>query len=117
MTARPLRFALVALTILGLLMPRVSAVVASVTPGVQSVVICTGSGLQTIQIGEDGKTVQVSHGADQCLLSHAVDTAPGIAPVPVLLPLAWEVDRPGDQVRKSGYRAARPPPRAPPLAA
>jgi glyoxylase-like metal-dependent hydrolase (beta-lactamase superfamily II) len=117
MPARLPRVVLVGLIILGLLMPRVSAVVASVAPGVQTIVICTGAGLQTIQIGEDGKPVAVSHQVDHCVLTHAADTAGRVEPAPVLAPLAWAIDRPGDQVRASGYQAARPPPRAPPLEA
>jgi hypothetical protein len=117
MPAHLLRVVLTAFVILGLLVPRISAVVASAAPGGMTVVICTGSGLQTIRIDEDGTPVQVGHQVDHCVLSHTADTAVRVEPAPTVAPVAWNVERPGDQVRASGYQAARPPPRAPPLAA
>ena len=116
MTARLPRVALVVLMILGLVMPRVSAVIAAVAPGVQTVVICTGAGLQTIRIGEGGKPATIGHQVDHCVLTHAADIAARVEPVPTLAPRASIIVRPGDQVRASGYQAARPPPRGPPAA-
>jgi len=117
MPARLARSALIVLTILGLLMPRVSAAVALVMPGSQSVVICTGDGMQTIVIDADGTPVPVSHRADHCLLSHATDTSDRVVLEPKLALFSASVAGPtGDLVRLSDFAAARPPPRAPPSA-
>jgi hypothetical protein len=119
MAARLARSTLILLTILGLLMPRVSAVVALVAPGAETVVICTGSGLQTIVIDSEGKPVPVplSHQPDHCLLSHVADLGDRATPEPAGAPLVGEVaGLAGDLVRLSDYAGARPPPRAPPSA-
>jgi hypothetical protein len=108
---------LVFLTILGLLLPRMSAAVATMAPGVVTLVICTGDGLRTIRIDPDGTPVEVSDHPDHCVLSHAADTAVRVVPAPLLLPLVEDrARRPGDLIRAHGYKAARPPPRAPPAA-
>ncbi len=117
MRHRPMRSLLVLLTILGLLMPRVSGVAASVVPGGMTVVICTGQGMMTLQIDENGNPVPVADHADHCVLAHAADTAVRAEVPTILAPLIDRVARPaGDLVRAEGYRAARPPPRAPPAA-
>ena len=119
MSSRFARSALIALVIFGLLMPRVSAVVALVTPGAATVVICTGSGLQTIIIDAEGNPVPapLSHQPDHCLLSHVADTSARVLPEPAPAPLVGTVaGLSGDLVRLSDYAGARPPPRAPPSA-
>lgn len=115
MSVRWLRALLIVLTVLGLVAPRVSAVVAIAAPGTQTIVICTGNGLQTIHIGEDGKPVQVADHPHQCVLSHATDTSVRVEPAPVGIvferaPLAVSVD----QIRTDLLHAPQPPPRAPP---
>lgn len=117
MLQRPTRSLLLVLTILALLMPRVSAVAASVAPGVRTVVICTGQGLQTLRIDEDGKPVPVASHPDHCVLAHSADTASRSEVPPLFAPVVgWVPRRSGDLVRAEGYRAARPPPRGPPAA-
>jgi hypothetical protein len=117
MSARLIRSLLIALTILGLLLPRIGAAVTLVAPGVRTIVICTGEGLQTIRIDADGTPVQGVDHADHCVLAHAVDTAVRTEPAPLLAPLVDRVTwASGDLVRARGYHAARPPPRAPPAA-
>ena len=117
MQPRLTRILVVVLTILGLLMPRVSGVAASVVPGMVTVVICTGAGLQTLTIGEDGKPVPTSSRPDHCVLAHAVDTAVPAEAAPRAVPAVDAVVRPtGAQRRVEACRAARPPPRAPPAA-
>ncbi len=48
----------VVLLIVGLLAPRMSAAVAEIVPGMQTMVICTGQGLVTLTIGADGIPVE-----------------------------------------------------------
>jgi hypothetical protein len=109
------RLVLVALLILGLLMPRISAVAASVVPGVSMVVICTGQGVITLRIDENGNPVPLADHSDHCLLAHAADTAPRMEGAPVHARVAEAVPRPtGDLIRAESHRATRPPPRAPP---
>ncbi|TPE51439.1 DUF2946 family protein [Amaricoccus solimangrovi] len=117
MSARLARSLLIVLTILGLLAPRVSAVLAFAAPGVRTIVICTGDALRTIRIDEEGDAVPVVEHSDHCVLAHAADTAQRIAAAPVLAPVpgpAARADR--DLVPAGRPRAARPPPRAPPAA-
>lgn len=115
MPARVPRPVLIALMILGLLMPRVSAVAASVVPGVGTVVICTGHGMMTLRIDESGTPASVAGHPDHCLLASAADTAPRVELAPLHAPVVDTVQRPaGDLIRAEGHRAARPPPRAPP---
>ncbi len=112
-----MRSLLVLLTILGLLMPRVSGVAASVVPGGMTVVICTGQGMMTLRIDDDGNPVPVADQPDHCVLAHAADTAVRAEVPPLAAPVLDTVARPaGDLIRAEGYRAARPPPRAPPAA-
>ncbi len=105
------------LTILGLLLPRVSGLAASVLPGGTTVVICTGQGMMTLRIDESGNPVPIADHPDHCVLAHATDTATRTVVQPLLAPLVDTVARPaGHLIRAEGYRAARPPPRAPPAA-
>ena len=108
------RITLLVLAILGLLAPRVSAVAASVAPGIRTVVICTGQGMITLRLDAHGDPVQVLDHPDHCLLAHATDTAARVEVPPLAAPLVDVARRPmGDLVRAEGFRAARPPPRAP----
>ncbi len=117
MRQRPMRSLLVLLTILGLLMPRISGVAASAMPGGMTVVICTGQGMMTLRIDENGNPVPASGHPDHCVLAHAADTATRTEAPPLVAPLVGAVARPaGHLVRAEAFRAARPPPRAPPAA-
>lgn len=61
---------LVPLLILGLLAPKISALLLHLNPNVTAVVICTGTELVTIHIGADGKPVKVDEVAQApCLLT------------------------------------------------
>lgn len=115
MSHRPARPLLLLLTILALVMPRVSGAVASVTPGVMTYVICTGQGMVTVRVDANGNPVSVVDQPDHCLLSHAIDTSARVVLTPLILPIVDTLTRPtGGLVRAAGYTAARPPPRAPP---
>lgn len=121
MTARLARLTLLALTILALLLPRVSAAVTLVAPGARFVVICTGAGLETLLVDEAGVAVplppEAGHGPDHCILAHAADTAVRVAPEPSKAPLVGLVARqPRDLVAGGGFAEAPPPSRAPPAA-
>lgn len=117
MLVRVARSLLIVLTILGILMPRISAAIAFAASGVETVVICTGDGLRTIRIDADGNPVPVTEHPDHCLFAHVADTA--VRAVPPALPatlVATVPRRSGDLVVLSAERAVRPPPRAPPAA-
>lgn len=56
---RAFRLALIlSFVLLGLLVPKVSALIAHFHPQITTIVICSGSELITYQIGPDGKIVQ-----------------------------------------------------------
>lgn len=111
-----IRRALLVLTILGLLMPRVSGVVASAVPGMVTVVICTGQGLTTIRLDDAGKPLPVIDHSDHCLFAHAVDTAARVELPTRAATLMDRAPRAGSAlIRASGTTSPRPPPRAPPL--
>lgn len=112
--ARPL---LICLTILGLLLPRISAAVALATPGADLVVICTGHGLQTLRLDPDGAPLPVGETrSDLCLLVHAADTAARA----VLPPVRVEPAEPAPWARSAfapfPFQSLSPPSRAPPAA-
>lgn len=115
MPRRPMRFLLVVLTVLALVLPRMSAVAASVVPGTMTVVICTGQGMVTLRIDENGNPVPDRVQSDHCVLSQSADTAVRAEIPAIVAPVIDQVKRPsGHLIRAEGYRAARPPPRAPP---
>ena len=84
-----LRLCLVMALSLGLLLPRVSAVVGDLAGGsLGAVILCDGSGLVTLSLDGDGKQVPpLSHHA-HCALLHAIGTG---APPP---DLAWRLAEP-----------------------
>lgn len=110
------RTLLICLTILGLLAPRISAGLALAAPGAQTVVICTGMGMQTLRLDAEGNPLPAEEAQpDLCLLVHAADTAMRMALPPAAAELAAVARRPDvDLVLLSDAQAARPPPRAPP---
>lgn len=59
------RLVLMLVLCLGILLPKVSAVVTLALPGLfQTIVICTGDSLQTITLGPDGSPVEMTQGDD-----------------------------------------------------
>ncbi|QDY68493.1 hypothetical protein [Qingshengfaniella alkalisoli] len=80
MTTRLFKILAIAALVLSILLPRVGAALASTGLfGARMVVICTGEGLETILISEDGTPVQANAKFDKCAFLHVADTA--IAPV------------------------------------
>ncbi len=113
-----LRCALVVAVAIGLLLPRMSAVLAEVLPGVQTVVICTGYEITTLTLGPDGNPIETDAIATpHCTLGDVVETmetptpdwvalvAPDTIHPPILLHLE------ADQDRLSQLRLSRAPPR------
>ncbi len=71
-----IRGLLVTFLIAGLLIPRMSAVIADVIPGIQTMVICTGEGLITLTIGADGQPVEaVETEPHPCVMSEVLTLA------------------------------------------
>lgn len=118
MTGPLARFLVTLVVSFGILAPQGSGALAfSGLADGRVLVICTGDGLRTIRIGDDGQPTDLSETADFCALSQALDTA-----VPAL-PLAVQVRRlpatrpvlPQEPIRLR--RTHRPSlPRAPPAA-
>ena len=73
-----LRTVIFALLFAGLLLPKASAVLAAMLPGAfQTIVICTGTGLQTITLAPDGTPVETTDQApENCTLFKASLSAP-----------------------------------------
>lgn len=64
------RYAAALFLIMVLALPRVSAVLVELIPGIDTVVICTGSEYVTITIGPDGEPLDVDESSDnRCTLS------------------------------------------------
>ena len=79
-------------------------------------VICSGDGLRTIYIDENGDATQLSEEAVQCVLKSAADTVQAIKPArhgERLLFVAQAVPAPSADLNTPAYLA--PHPRAPPL--
>lgn len=76
-----LRFLLLQLTALALLLPKLSAVVLALHPGVSSAVVCTGTGMVTIQLDAQGQPVDaVQSDQSPCIMAAPQDsTAPALA--------------------------------------
>ncbi|OCX64579.1 hypothetical protein BFP70_11140 [Thioclava sp. SK-1] len=75
MVLRILRCLLVLSVLLGVALPKSSAVLAEVI-GAQTVVICTGTGLEVLVLDANGTPIErQSAPAHHCLLHHATDTA------------------------------------------
>ena len=75
---------LVALAVtLGLLVPQSAglAALAGVAEG-RVMVICTGDGLRTLRIADDGRPAETSETAERCALAQATDTATAAVPPP-----------------------------------
>tara|TARA_Y100001956_G_scaffold69512_1_gene72855 strand:+ start:75 stop:488 length:414 start_codon:yes stop_codon:yes gene_type:complete len=68
---------LVLATVVGLLLPKMSAVVASLVPGVMVVTICTGSEMVTLTLNADGEPVEeVEPAVDHCVLADLIQDQP-----------------------------------------
>ncbi|MCT4556663.1 MAG: DUF736 domain-containing protein [Pelagimonas sp.] len=59
-SALALRFALVCAVVFGVLLPRSSAVLAEIIPGIERITICTGTEIKTLTIGPDGQPIEES---------------------------------------------------------
>jgi len=65
----------------GLIAPRVTAIIADVLPGVQTMVICTGEGLIILRIGPDGQPIEETEQAfNHCVLSDGTVVAQQAVP-------------------------------------
>jgi hypothetical protein len=113
-----LRLTLVVAVATGMLLPRMSAVLAELMPGVQTMVICTGTDLITLTIGPDGTPIEADdtgalpHCTLADLIDHPNQTLPAWialhapeAPQPAILPHLS-----ADQDRLNGLRLSRAPP-------
>ena len=116
MTGQVIRVLVFLFVTLGILAPQSAglATALGLADG-RLMVICTGDGLRTIRIGDDGEPVEVSETAEYCALVQAVETASGVAPTPAAEKLLFFNDtvlpEPPDYVA----RTQRPSfPRAPP---
>lgn len=103
---------------LGILAPQSAGVVAALgLADGRVLVICTGDGLRTLRIDENGVPVELSDKARTCALVHAADTAAAVMPVAPAMAL---VDAPRPALPPLAARAenAHSPalPRAPPAA-
>lgn len=102
---------------ISLLLPASTAALASLLPGVQSVIICTGSGMVEVRLDEEGNPVALEEsGEHPCLASAPVSAID--APTPFWLKLA-EDDKPrfavvvhvgADQTRLGHILPKRGPP-------
>lgn len=113
-----LRLAFVVAVASGLLLPRMTAVLAELLPGVQTMVICTGTELITLTIGPDGTPIEADDtGAlPHCTLADLVEPSGPVLPAWVALH-APEAPQPAillnqaaDQDRLTRLRLSRAPP-------
>ncbi|MCZ4352611.1 hypothetical protein O4H61_08800 [Roseovarius aestuarii] len=82
MIARLARYLVLVAVVVGILSPLSSAALAKI--GIidhQVIVICTGHGLRTITVDQDGAPITASQDSDHCALVHAVDISVAIRPV------------------------------------
>ncbi len=112
-----LRLLLVLGVLTGIVLPKSSAALAQLgLISGQVLVICTGTGLETIVLGEDGDPVETRHSAHPCLLVHATDTSTPVLPPLVRAHFASLTFQPVGSAEAPGFphrHDARP--RAPPL--
>ena len=111
------RLLFAALLSVSLLLPASTAALASLLPGVDGFVICTGSGMVEVRLDEDGNPVALDESAERpCLASMALTVIN--APTPFWLRLADD-DRPrfavvvhvgADQTRLAHILPKRGPP-------
>jgi hypothetical protein len=82
----------------------------------QVLVICTGTGLETIILGADGTPIESSHTSHPCLLVHATDTSTSVLPPIVRATFASLTFPSGDKTDAPGtLHRHDADPRAPPL--
>lgn len=101
----------------GLLLPASTAALASLLPGVQSFIICTGNGMVEVRLDEDGNPVALEESSEHpCLASAPLSVID--APMPFWLKLAAD-DKPrfavvvhvgADQTRLAHILPKRGPP-------
>lgn len=86
------RYAAALFLIMALALPRVSAVLVEFIPGIDTVVICTGSEYVTITLGPDGAPIDIEESSDnRCTLSELAEI--GIPPQTFWQRLASSFDR------------------------
>ncbi|GAA6209426.1 hypothetical protein NBRC116601_27190 [Cognatishimia sp. WU-CL00825] len=67
--------------IVALVLPRVSAVLVEFIPGVDTVIICTGSEYVTLTLGPDGTPIDVAESSDnRCTLSDTPELTVALQP-------------------------------------
>lgn len=77
---------------MALALPRVSAVLVEFIPGIDTIVICTGSEYVTITLGPDGEPLDVEESSDnRCTLSEIAEI--GIRPQAFWQRLATSFDK------------------------
>lgn len=105
-------------TLVGLVLPKMSAVLASIVPGVMVVTICTGTDMRTLTLNADGVPVEeVEPMVDHCVLAEVTPT--DMDPAPHWVALARSYRCPFVAV-PSPFRACddlgqQDPPRGPPV--
>ncbi len=84
MTGLVTRYLIIALLTLGIVLPQASAALAGLglLDG-RLIVICTGDGLRTIRINDDGEPVETAQKVDLCALVHAADTSERALPAAI----------------------------------
>ena len=76
-----LHAALILLILSGLLAPRMTAVLAQVIPGVQTMVICTGDELIVLTIGTDGVPIETEDSTQHpCVMGDTISVAENTLP-------------------------------------
>lgn len=114
--ASALRCILVVALTVGILLPRMSAVLADIIPGVTQVAICTGSEIITLTIGPDGQPIETEIETSHCVLGDTSAMADGPDPVWVTLARSYHplfislIHDAADQDRLSRIAPSRAPP-------
>lgn len=84
-----LRYLLILLIILGTLAPKVTAVLAEILPGFQTIVICTGTEMMTLRVGPDGVPIETTEAiSDTCAMENVAQY--DIAPLPYWVSLTHD---------------------------
>lgn len=108
---------LVLATVVGLLLPKMSAVVATLVPGVMVVTICTGSEMVTLTLNADGEPVEeVEPAVDHCVMADLVQKDPQAEAPWVALARSYRcpfVANP-NPYQNCDYLRQQDPPRGPP---
>lgn len=117
MTGFVSRYVIIALLVLGIILPQASAALAGLgLADGRAVVICTGDGLRTIHINDDGEPVEISHDAEFCALVYAADTSGRFLPAATASRFLYTTGRPlAGPVSLTAHSFSPALPRGPPL--